>query len=251
MPSRIICDTMIWYYLGNGQLDKAKYKNENLTLTFISILEAGTSFNLLHITDKVRNAIQSMMVDSKDILYEPPLIYLAQLANPDFKYEPMQDHQQLFEGTKRIAKGHDIEEDKKADFEKWLETEELPLIKFSDFTNEKLLLIRSKITDRASHLASDTTEGNRKLISSWVSTATNAKYDLSKLDWSKIELFEKTMRSFFKELELSKSNMKFQPNDFLDMLNLIYVQPQDKYFTMEKRWILRIKNAGMDKYLAV
>ena len=44
--------------------------------------------------------------------------------------------------------------------------------------------------------------------------------------------------------------MKFQPNDFYDLSNLVYVQPGDKYWTKEKRWKRIIsERANLDEYL--
>ena len=40
-----------------------------------------------------------------------------------------------------------------------------------------------------------------------------------------------------------------QPNDWVDLFQLIYVQPGMKYFTMENRWKNIIKASGMGDYL--
>jgi hypothetical protein len=248
MAAKTICDTMIWYYFGNGKLDENVYADDILTVTFINVHEVATSFNLIRVMDDVRSAIRKMMTLSKETKFDPPLIHLAKLANPEMEYDTLKDNSSIFEATRLIAKGHDIEDSKIAEFESWLNEREKPLEEFSRFTNDKLIEIRARIRNKKEHSKEDATNGNRQLISTFVEITTNGRYNLNNLDWSQVELFDNVLHTFYKELELS-GNMTFQPNDLFDLLMLVYVQPEDFYFTMEKRWITRIKNARMEKYL--
>lgn len=248
MASKTICDTMIWYYFGNGKLDRKVYENETLAVTFINVHEVATTFNLLNVVDEVRSAIQQMMTLPKTTLFDPPLIHLARLANSKFDYDSFAENDSIFNATQLIAKGHEIEPAKRPDFLKWLEEHEKPVEEFASFTNEKIDEIRKRITDKKKHAAEDATQGNRQFVSTLVQMSTEGKYNLDNLDWSRVELFERTLSSFFKELELS-GNMRFQPNDLFDLLNLVYVEPGDRYFTMEKRWNNRIRNAGLEHYI--
>lgn len=43
--------------------------------------------------------------------------------------------------------------------------------------------------------------------------------------------------------------MKIQANDWYDFAILTYVQPGDKYWTREKRWLKLITEAGCSEYL--
>lgn len=246
--AKVICDTNIWYGIGNGTLKKSDYSNDKLLLTLISIIEVGTTYNLLDMMDDARKAIQAMIKLNDGIIEEQPFVYLANLAGCKIQYDTRKEHGSILDGTQAIANGHDIQEERRSDFKKWLDEMEMPLNKFADFTNDKLLEIRTKIENKKEHAKEETTQGNRALIAQWTEMSTQGKGNLNNLDWSQVELFENTMTSFFKEMELT-GNMKFQPNDFFDLMNLVYVQPGDKYFTLEKRWVTRIKNAGMEKYL--
>ena len=51
------------------------------------------------------------------------------------------------------------------------------------------------------------------------------------------------------DLETGAKIMK--ANDWMDLFQLIYVQPSEKYWTREKYWIEQISKAGMTKYLYV
>ncbi|WP_430816401.1 hypothetical protein [Carboxylicivirga sp. RSCT41] len=44
--------------------------------------------------------------------------------------------------------------------------------------------------------------------------------------------------------------MKVKDNDWIDLFNLLYVSPDDKYLTEDKGILTCIKYAKMDKYLA-
>lgn len=64
---------------------------------------------------------------------------------------------------------------------------------------------------------------------------------------NKIELLMRTLDHLNKTLVTSK--MKFEENDWFDLSILGYVQPGDKYWTKEKKWIRLIKEAGCEEYL--
>ena len=55
------------------------------------------------------------------------------------------------------------------------------------------------------------------------------------MDWNLLELFLAVTEYFFKKLETTK-NMKVQQNDVTDWLNMLYVEPGDKYLTFEISW---------------
>jgi len=246
--AKVICDANIWYNLGNGRLNKADYADHQLILTIVSILEAGTSYNLLELIAEVRHAIRAMIRMNDGIIEESPFIYLSHLSGCMIKYNARETFGSILQGTQDIANGAGILHEHRDDFRQWLDNAEQPFIDFADFTNQQLSIIWSKIKDRKAHKKEETTAGNRALISDWTSRATGGECNLDNLDWSKVELFEKTMTTFFTELEIVR-DMKFQPNDFFDLMNLVYVQPGDKYYTLEKRWLILIRKAGMEMYL--
>jgi hypothetical protein len=43
--------------------------------------------------------------------------------------------------------------------------------------------------------------------------------------------------------------MKVDINDDNDLKNMIYVQPTNLYWTLEKRWLTIVKEAKFEKYL--
>jgi len=75
------------------------------------------------------------------------------------------------------------------------------------------------------------------------------KIDLSDPSWSQLDFLLLTFEEYFLSLEIS-GNRKFDKNDWGDLLNLAYVQPEKKYWTFEKKWNNIFKeNETLSKYI--
>lgn len=245
---KVVCDTHIWYYLGKGTINPQEVShNSELYATFTNIDELSRTFNLIVDSEYVRNAIRAIFKNSYRTIYEPPLIYLKKLSDSNYKYDIKGNHGQILQFTSKIAKGYEIDNQKKDEYKKYCQARHDGLQKAADLWNAEANEVRKKITDKKSHRADDTIPLNRNLISIMVATIDDGSGLSGTFDWSKIELFENTFKEFLTELEVSK--MKVQPNDWFDILQLIYVQPGDKIWIMEKRWIRLITQAGMHEYI--
>jgi hypothetical protein len=64
---------------------------------------------------------------------------------------------------------------------------------------------------------------------------------------SQFELYNHVNNRFIEAIIAEKYIV--QENDFEDLDNLLYVQPNDLYWTKEKRWKILIKGSNMGKYL--
>lgn len=108
---------------------------------------------------------------------------------------------------------------------------------FAEYANNSLINIRKGIKGekKKAHRREDTTVITKKMINSWLYDYTGGSFYLQdNFDWNQIDLCIFTFDQYFKELAL-KSNMKLEENDILDLLNLVYVSPNGKYWTHEKR----------------
>lgn len=80
---------------------------------------------------------------------------------------------------------------------------------------------------------------------------TDTKYedvgDIETDDFSKFELFINVFNYWLIEIDLGKETVT--ANDLIDVFNMIYVTPIDKYWTNESKWIEKIKAAGMARYI--
>lgn len=196
-------------------------KDSKLIATYNNINELSRTFNLLDDSEYVRNAIRAIFKYASDVIYEPPLIYLKKLYDPYFSYDIKSNHGSILEFTQLIANGHDIEESKKEDYKTHCQARHDGLQEASDFWNAEAEKIRERIKDKKKHRKENSIPLNRELVSLMVASMTKGNGILDDFDWSRIELFESTLKVFFNDLELSP--MKIQPNDWFDLLQLIYV----------------------------
>ena len=241
---RVICDTHIWYYLGSKTISYNKVK---LVANFNNIDELSRTPWLINKPELVRNAIQSIFHHSFEVIYEPPLIFLKRLSDSNFCYDIKANHGDILDFTEKIANGYNIDESKMDDFKFMSHRRQDKLQEISDIWNKETLKVRENIKDKKKHRQTDITDLTHNMISLMVSFATESSGLPDNFDWTKIELFETTLKTFFIELELSK--MKIQPNDWYDLMQFIYVQPDSKIWICEKKWINIITKAGMSNYL--
>ena len=243
---KIIADTNIWYGLGQEIELYEKNKEKPIHPVFVNIHELSKTENLFDKEDLTRSAIRMLFKFKKYVIPEPPFVYLAQL-NQEFSYDPQKEVGHWFNFTSKFAKGYSIEPSKKDEFKKQVEDMRKPLKEVSDFINQEANEIKDRIANKKAHKKIDTTQITAGFLNFCVEKTTNGKSNLDNFDLDKIELLVKTLDHFFKTLETS--GMKFQANDWYDLAILSYVQPGDKFWTREKRWINLIKDAGCEDYL--
>ena len=82
---RVVCDTNIWYYLGNGTLDPTKLKDYSLVATFYNFEELITSKNILTDFPSVMNAARAIVKYSSEQILENAFLYLANSIKPRFE----------------------------------------------------------------------------------------------------------------------------------------------------------------------
>lgn len=244
----IICDTNIFYGIGDGSIDLSKINSKSkLGVSQINLQELTITYTILNNEALVRNAIRSSFRYHQIERFEPPLIYLKQLSDKSYYYDTKREQSQFLEFTSKIANGYSIDKDKKVKFTSVCKQREDDLKTAAAFFNNEAAKIKPKIKDKKRHRLEDPTKLNRSLINLFVTSITKDKGISTSFKWEKIELFENALREFLFELETGAK--KVTPNDWNDLFQLIYVQPGEKYWTKEKYWIQLIKKAGMQKYL--
>lgn len=243
---KIIADTNIWYGLGQEEELFEKVKNENICPTFVNIHELSKSENLIDKEHLSRAAIRKLFHYKEKAIFQPPFIYVAQL-HQKYQYDVMKEIGYWLEFTSRFAKGHSIAEDKVEDFRAEIEHGRKSLKDVADVFNEEAEQIRGRITNKKDHRKIETYQITAEFINHFVKKTTNDNCNIDGFELNNIELLIKTLDHFFKTLETS--HMKIQANDWYDFAILSYVQPGDKYWTREKRWLKLITEAGCGEYL--
>jgi hypothetical protein len=199
----------------------------SLTLSFINIDEIAKSNLILSDIGKSKIVIQRMMRMSAKKIYDPPIIYLKKMDKDDFKYNSTKKHIDILHLTMAIANGQEVNE---TNFKSYKKSRDKVFIDLCEIINEESEKIR-KNTNKSSEKL-DTKSINRDFISFLVKSQTGT-YLSNEFDWSQIELFEGVLSLFFKELEMTKAKIK--PNDIYDLFILIYVQPNDKFWSIDIR----------------
>lgn len=252
---KIICDTNIWYGVGNGSINLNDYTFESIYATYVNVDELARTPNILVDLESVRNAIRSAMTVAKyKTIMDNPWIYLIKMDNPEFKIEL--DHDKAILGlTTEFANNRIFKEEYIKEFEEtWINPRQKELADIADAYNHLFDNIKADIGNRKKEF--------RKLevipfimdfiknrIGDWTESHLGKRTTLSdSFDWGQIELYVNVWALWY--VELCVSNTRFQPNDAYDLSNLVYVQPDDKYWTKEKRWQRIIHDiAGLGNYL--
>ena len=244
----VICDTHIWYELGNSEKELVNDKNVILVTTFNSIDEFSRTENLLINPEYTMKGIQAMFKYSRNhAIYEPPLIYLKKLADPNYNYDINSELGTILEFTSKVANGVKIDFDKSEEYSNFCKSRKDDLAFVSNIFNEESANIKARIKNLKNHRKEDSLPINRDLISLFVASATKSDGIPTGFDWKQIELFENVLKVYFNSLETGE--YKSEPNDWFDLFLLIYVQPNRKLWTKEKKWLTLIKRANMSHYL--
>lgn len=243
---KIICDTNIWYHLGANPELFEKVKDEPICPTNANIYELSKTANVVSLEHEVRAAIQKMFHFKQNVIYKSPFVHLASLST-DIEFDVQAEVGTYLQFTELFASGEKIREDKIDEFKKYSDTRKDALQQFCDFINGVIDKRRSEIPNKQEHKSKDMVPSTFALLNFMVKVVTERKYNIESLDLSQAELLVRTLGKFLHNLE--RSTTKIKPNDWYDILQLAYVQPGDKYWTKEKKWLSLIQEAGMEGYL--
>jgi hypothetical protein len=226
---KTICDTNIWRGLMEKEITESELSplNSPLTLSFINIDEISKSNLILSDIKKAKIVIQRMMQMSAMQIYDPPLIYLKKMDADDFIYNSPEKHIDILHITNAIANGQVINE---SNFKSYKKRREIVFVDLCNIINTESEKIQKSTTQTSENLNSKAI--NRDFISFMVKSQTRMNLS-NDFEWSQIELFEGVLSLFFKELATTKAKIK--PNDIYDLFILIYVQPNDKFWSLDIR----------------
>jgi hypothetical protein len=243
---KIIADTNIWYHLGQENELYEKVKEEPISPNYVNIYELSKSYNLINHEELSREAIKMLLKFKDNVIYEPPFIYIATL-HQSCNYDQKTEIGDLLDFTSSMAKGLTINKADMEELKLLFEKLDLALSYFANFMNESVEKFRQKKINKIEYKKKDTYKVTAALINVFVESSTKNQCNLNGFDLNKIELLMRTLDHLNKTLVTSK--MKFEKNDWFDLSILGYVQPGDKYWTKEKKWIRLIKEAGCEEYL--
>lgn len=243
----IVCDTNVWYKLGNGELDINVFGNHDLIVTALTVIELGSSERLLdpHEAIKVRGACIAIFKYAHHIEMLQPTNFMLYKSGNTLHHINEKVKENIIEkidSLKDFAMMSDEEIEKKnldAKLEDLVKEWKQPYQEFTEKFNELLNRVRLNIkknkTNKKHHRNTNNYSDIKNFHESIIIDSLNLNTTTLIIDWSKFEFLSNSTDLFFKELELSKMN--FEQNDIIDLFNLAYVTNERKYCTIDKRGV--------------
>ena len=260
----LICDTNIWYGLGNDTISKPD--NVKLIATWINIIEIGYSHPKIKPKlneDECKSAAKAILKFSDNIIEMDTFCYATKRIAPglDINVIPIRwvleeiasvglpNSETYFE----YQKYYDLFLNSKSNYsesinkekEKIREKELKNSISKKEFKDSDELQIQEHVCG----LLKDIDGFLKAKYNKYIGFVDQTDFDQTceKLK-NEFECFVYTRQMFMKKLNLTRS-MKMQPNDYFDLQNLLYVDKDKLFWTKENRWKTALKEANVEKYL--
>jgi hypothetical protein len=251
--TRIICDTMIWYNLSKNKLQVPDPKQYKLVCTYLSLMELAFTPNSFNNLDEIQETIKCIIELKPELIMHDPTSYAKAIIDPDFNYE-YEKEEDIVTGFLKVLLNHPKEGLLKNEFKVQLanisSTRKEKGSEWADFLNDCY-----KGSKEISYILKkySTDADDRKKIRKWfvlqLNQTSKINYSLEQIRWEHFEFYEKVGARYMRNMYLTK--MKADRNDENDLKNMFYVQPTDKYWTLEKRWLQMVKEIKFDRYLYV
>jgi len=240
---KIICDTNVWYNIANQTFQKPE--NAILVPTSLTIAELSSSETMASSINLFQNVIKSLHENGRSIIPLDPFDFVLKNHDPKFPFNDL-NTKKLLEGfsivlSKNIPEGTEFSTEVKNKLIERCKQDRKATVEFAEFGSENLIDIRKNINKgvgKETHRKIDAEEINREMLKSFlIEHAKKVDYtiDFETFNWTNVEFFMIVTTNYFKKLETTR-DMKIQPNDAVDWLNMLYVTPNDKYLTFEKSW---------------
>lgn len=259
---KIICDTNIWYGIGNGSISMQAFENCTFFATFPSIYELTTSPKMLHKPMAVEKALRAISQGASNgyvkIIPYTPIEYIAHIdGNTNINKQSDNVRNAILCFGELIGSGqYKISDLNKEEIEEEVRKRIQPLIDLSNDINKDIaynyefLRINNLIKNKKFR-NTDFSQSIKEVVKE-VLIAEPIKHPISDgFNWNIIELFISVYESFYKEKILNQELI--EDNDWFDLYNLAYVKPDMLYWTLDDRWKGNpngfIHKAKMEKYL--
>jgi hypothetical protein len=248
---KVVCDTMVWYELAKERIfvpDPEKYQ---LVCTHLSLMEIACSSNNFNKLQEVRSVIKKILSLKPEVITQDPYEYARSRVGNEYTFE-YNVEEDLIVGFLRVIHNQPGETLAEGDFKDYLTDiaarRKENSIDWANFQNElyKLSGIHKSILKKYQNSEMDFLE-SRKWLLFQLNQLNDTELDFSTIDWSRFELYENVHARYIRNLQIS--NLRADRNDENDLKNMLYVQPGEKYWTMEKRWLSIIKEIKLEKYL--
>jgi hypothetical protein len=242
---------MIWYYLSKGKLQIPDPQKYTLVCTYLTLTELAFTPNNFRKLDEVQDAIKKIFNLKPELILLYPFDHARTLVDENYKPEFKVEEDLVF-AFLRVLLNHpndgllnnkfkgqllDVVARRKENSADW-----------SDFLNELNQPTKEISWVFKKHHSQ---EQEKSRLQGWfilqLNQLSDNTYSTDVVDWRNFEFYENVYRRYHRNLLVSK--MKADINDNNDLENMIYVQPADLYWTLEKRWLTIAKESKVEKYL--
>lgn len=249
--TRIVCDTMIWYNLSKGSLKVPDPEKYTLVCTYLTLMELAFTLNNFKKLSEVQATIRQILKSEPELILTYPFDHARTLIDKSYNHSFNIEEDLVF-AFLRVLSNHpkdglvdnsfkeqlaDITKKRKENSSDW-----------ADFLNE-LNKPSKEISWVFKKYSSE--KWDKSKFQGWfllqINQLSDKTYSAETINWCNFEFYESMYRRYHRNLLVSK--MKADINDDNDLKNLIYVQPDTLYWTLEKRWLTIAKEAKIDKYL--
>lgn len=242
---------MIWYYLSMAKLtlpDPSKYA---LVCTHSTITELAFTPNIFGKLDIVQEAVNQILNSASDILMAPPLDYARMIIDNSYNQEFKVEDDLVF-AFLRVVMNHPsdglIDNESKEQLTFIVNERNKNFVAWASYLNELNEPMKNMSSQlKRYHSQEELKLDLRKLFMLELNDSHNTNYTAEEISWDSFEFYENIHSQYYRNLRFSK--MKADSNDKYDLENMIYVQPNDLYWTKEKRWLRMAKESNLENYL--
>lgn len=256
----IICDTNIWYDISTGKIKSLELRKLKLIGTAVNIIEISSTPRLVKDIELVRQTIIALKKHHYIIISTNPFDHIISIF--DSSFEPNDEY------VKQLLNDFELFENINLDH---LSLKELDILRkniaivvakkdyITGVVNDVLSTTQAFIKNN--HLKKAYSSKSYKdswkrffilLISQYYRDIYKKEILIAEDDiqWQKLDFFITAWDEYFKSMDI-QFGRKFKNNDWHDLLNLVYVQPEFKYWTSEKRsWAKVLKeNKELQSYI--
>ena len=178
--NRVVVDTNIWYTLGSEEgLPNSLYSL--LTPIYNNLWELTHSGLLIRSPEKVKRAIQKMMICSEKSIFIEPLKYIIKNANNDYEIEVSKLTTDMLIISQQIANGAIIKDSMRDAYYHFIEKTKNDLEILTLKINNLGEICKKNIKSKSKHRNHNNKELIINLLNFMAIQATDGKYELSNL----------------------------------------------------------------------
>lgn len=251
----VVCDTNVWYGTKNDNFPK----NVKLASTWLSVFEIFTSNNIKNHLTRAFYGWERLKQFSECLIPLSPSQHFHRFINGFESNSAFQDFDskvRTFENfnTKLnlLYTGNLDEESKNIFYKEIIYVQNLQRKSYQEWI-EPISLFKKKFP---------ITQEKKDFLKSDFGIQYHWQYVTKQLVFKqlgeqrkfidtdsifKMELFINVFNQYMIDLDLGK--MSVTENDIYDIFNMVYVRPEDKYWTKETKWIKYITQIGLGDYL--